>query len=161
MWAIFFSRILPPLLRVFTSLPPTYPSPMAPPLTHVIHSLITIPVTPALRSNWFGKASSPSTSSRSAKSSRANSPVQTPKSRSDSSSRSSSPLPPKDPKPGAIDRALSVLTAGCRPLSRSPSLLLSSSAHDPLLRAYELLDVSMSHYIPGDIDQVDPSIRTI
>jgi hypothetical protein len=114
---------------------------MGPPLTHVVHSLITIPVTPILRPFWFGKVSS-----LSVKSSRANSPVQTPKSRhSDSSSRSNSPLPPKDPKPSAIDRALSVLTAGCRPSSRSSSPLPSTSTtQDALLRAYELVDVSMA-----------------
>lgn len=46
--------LLAPLLRVFHDLPPTSPCPVTSPLTHVIHSLITIPVTPTLRPTWLG-----------------------------------------------------------------------------------------------------------
>ncbi|KAJ7880754.1 guanine nucleotide exchange factor synembryn-domain-containing protein [Mycena olivaceomarginata] len=55
-WSPKLDSILPPLLRVFHALPPTFPAPVAAPLTHVIHSLITIPVSPALRAQWFGSS---------------------------------------------------------------------------------------------------------
>ena len=42
------------LLQTFFSLPPTSPAPISPPLTHLIHSLITIPVSPALQPIWLG-----------------------------------------------------------------------------------------------------------
>lgn len=47
------TRLLAPLLRTFFSLPPTSPSPVAPPLTYVIHCLISIPVSPTLRPVWL------------------------------------------------------------------------------------------------------------
>lgn len=147
--------ILPPLLRVFNTLPPTFPNPLAAPLTHVIHALITIPIQPSSRSVWIG----PAVSSRS--SSSGSSPPTTVKHTiSGSTSRSHSPPTSysKDPKPGAIDRALSVLSAGRRSLSRSPSPLPSHAHTDVVLRAYDLLDVSLSHYIPGTIDPDDPSV---
>ncbi|KAJ6553920.1 guanine nucleotide exchange factor synembryn-domain-containing protein [Mycena vulgaris] len=49
-----FYVILPPLFRVFHALPPTSPAPVAAPLTHVIHSLIAIPVSATLHHDWFG-----------------------------------------------------------------------------------------------------------
>ena len=63
------NSLLPPLLRVFHNLPPTSPCPITAPLAHVIHSLITIPVTPTLRSTWLdlqstsGNSASPRTES--------------------------------------------------------------------------------------------------
>lgn len=83
---------------------------------------------------------------------------------SGSSSRSDSPtlVSHKEPKPGAIDRALSVLAAGRRSLSRSPSPLPSTATpSDTLLRAYDLLEVSLNHYMPGDIDPDEPSVREL
>ncbi|KAJ7677217.1 guanine nucleotide exchange factor [Mycena rosella] len=62
-WSPKLDPILPPLLRLFHALPPTFPAPVAAPLTHVIHSLITIPVNPALRPEWFGSSGSSSPSS--------------------------------------------------------------------------------------------------
>ena len=46
--------ILPPLLRAFQHLPESSPVPLTAPLTNVVHSLMYIPVTPSLRSVWFG-----------------------------------------------------------------------------------------------------------
>lgn len=47
------NSLLPPLLRTFLGLPPTFPSPLSAPLTHVIHSLLTIPFNRQLYSVWF------------------------------------------------------------------------------------------------------------
>lgn len=158
--------ILPYLLRTFTTLPPSFPAPLAAPLTHVIHSLITIPVSPSLRNVWFPPSSTtnnrgspvptskPSSSSdSSSKASRSNS--------SSSSSQAGSPTsgPSKDPKPGAFDRAWSALSAGRRSLSRSSSPHASSAPIDVLLRSYDLLDVSLNHYMPGTVEADDPGVR--
>lgn len=53
-WNSNLDGLLPPLLHVFYSLPPTSPCPLVAPLTHVVHSLITIPVNTTLSSVWFG-----------------------------------------------------------------------------------------------------------
>jgi len=144
-WNHRLDPILAPLLRLFYSLPPTFPGPLAPPLTHVIHSLISIPITPSLRSTWLGL---PPPSPRSSANS---SPVfQLPDANRNGSAKS-----------GPIDKARSVLAAGRRSLSRSPSPLPSASTLDVVLRAHDLLDVSMSHYLPGDVDPDEPSVREI
>jgi hypothetical protein len=130
---------------LFHSLPRTFPAPLASPLTHVVHSLISIPITPSLRSTWLGP-SPPANCSPTLQ-------------QSDTASRNGSP---KDSlKSGPIDKARSVLAAGRRSLSRSPSPLPSVSTLDVLLRAHDLLDISMSHYLPGDVDPDDPSVREI
>ncbi len=55
---------LPPLLRTFRDLPTAPTSPIAAPLTHVIHSLIAIPISASLKSIWLGQpGSTPSRSS--------------------------------------------------------------------------------------------------
>src|SRR5258708_6249217 len=139
--------MLPSLLRTFTQLPPTFPSPIAAPLTHVIHALIVIPVSPGLRQHWFG--SSPSRSGVST----------TPKSTSSSGSRSDSPTNASSavlsPKPSTLDRALSMLA----PHRRSASRIGSPGSHvDIVQRAMDLLDVSFSHFFPGETDADDPSV---
>lgn len=154
----YFVSILPPLLRTFYNLPPTSPTPIAAPLTHVIHSLITIPITPSLKPIWFGQSSG----------SAPNHAGTSPKSRtpqfSDSSpgSRSDSPVPsnssPTSPKPSTLDRALSVLAAGRRSLSRTPSPSAGPSL-DILQRAFDLLDAAFTHYFPGDVDPDDLELR--
>ncbi|KAJ7265997.1 guanine nucleotide exchange factor [Mycena haematopus] len=180
-WSPKLDPILPPLLRVFHALPPTFPAPIAAPLTHVIHSLITIPVSPALRVEWFGSSSGSSSPK----------PVPAPvvippspqRNGSSSSSRTHSPVragTPTSPKVGPLDRALSVLSAGRRSLSRSPSPIppsssppsphISSSSHklpgdrddrDTLLRAHTLLEVAFSHYFPDSTEPDDPSVREL
>lgn len=144
---IFSSSLLPPLLKLFNTLPPSAPAPLLPPITHVIHSLITIPVTPSLRPIWFSGQSKTEPPSRSSKSS---SPTGTP-----GPSTSSSP---KDSKPGAFDRALSRLSAGRRSLSRSSSPQ-PPPVYDNLQHGYDLLDAVLSHYLPGDIDPDEASVR--
>ncbi|PPQ77287.1 hypothetical protein CVT25_010869 [Psilocybe cyanescens] len=154
-WSSKLDGILPPLLRIFNALPPTSPAPITAPLTHVIHSLITIPVNNTLKPIWLG--SSPS----SVRNSTTSSPkIKTP-TLSDSApgSRSDSPTQsPTSPKPSTLDRALSVLTAGRRSLSRTPSPSTSVS-YDVLQRAYDLLEQSFSYYFPDSVDPDDADLR--
>lgn len=149
--------ILPPLLRVFMSLPPSFPAPLASPLAEVIHSLITIPFAPPLRFAWFGNM--PSTTSSPSASGKQSSSSSSTKSQQHGSSESP-PLGPTKEKHGPMDRALSVLTAGRRSLSRSASPTAASN-FDIVLRVHDLLDVSMSHYLPGEVEPDDPSVRDI
>lgn len=149
-WSERLDGILPPLLRAFNTLPPTFPSPIAAPLSHVIHSLITIPIAP-LRAQWLGAPSSPSPK-----------PSRSSTSDSHPSSRPASPAhATPSPKPGAFDRAISALSAGRRSLSSRPSSPRRSPppVHDSLLRAHDLLEVSFSHYLPGAVDPDDASVR--
>jgi len=104
-WNSRLDGLLPPLLRTFFTLPPTLPGPISAPLTHVIHALITIPITPSLRSIWFSTKNS----------------------------------------------------AGRRSLSRSPSP--SPPSVHVIQRALDLLEVSFSHYFPGDIDPDNQEVR--
>ncbi|KZT13202.1 uncharacterized protein LAESUDRAFT_34602 [Laetiporus sulphureus 93-53] len=153
-WSDRLDGFLPPLLRTFLTLPPTFPSPLSAPTTHVIHNLIAIPVTPSLHTKWFPAAASP----RSSKG--RDSPLPSPGSSSGSNSGSPTLGPAKDVKHSAFDRAFSALAAGRRSLSltRSGSPQLSPPA-DVLLRAYDLLDVSLAHYLPGAVDPDDSSVR--
>ncbi|TFK43334.1 guanine nucleotide exchange factor [Crucibulum laeve] len=159
-WSPKLDGLLPPLLRTFTALPPTFPSPISSPLTHVIHALIAVPANPSLRHVWFGipSSSSRSSASNSPKSPASQSPQRVessqPSSRSDSPTYSNSPA---SPKPSTLDRALSVLAAGRRSLSRSPSP--NNIPTNVLQRACDLLDVSFSHYFPGDVDPDHPDVR--
>ncbi|KIJ32304.1 hypothetical protein M422DRAFT_35851 [Sphaerobolus stellatus SS14] len=103
LWSDRLENLLPPLLRLFNELPPTSPCPLAAPLTHVIHSLITIPVS----SRWFSPYSSPTSTPRSFpgdKLHRAVSALTTGR-RSHSSSRSSSPAPPSSVPRDTVQRA--------------------------------------------------------
>lgn len=153
-----FHSLLPPLLRLFTSLPPTLPNPMTAPLTHVIHALIGIPVSPSLKNIWFP----PSTASRSTANSPKSSAPQTPHSEYRPDSRSASPIPQALPsaRPGALDRALSVLAAGRRSLSRSSSPQVVVNL-DVLQRAWDLIEVAFNHFFPDGVDPDDPKIREL
>lgn len=56
---------MPILLHLFNSLPQTTSSPLAPPLTHVIHALLNVPVAP-FAEQWFStSATSTPTSTKS------------------------------------------------------------------------------------------------
>ncbi|KAG7097727.1 hypothetical protein E1B28_005047 [Marasmius oreades] len=58
-WSPKLDGLLPPLLRVYHSLPTTFPSPLSAPLTHVIHSLIYMPVSEkSLIPIWLGSSGS-------------------------------------------------------------------------------------------------------
>lgn len=159
-WSDKLDGIVPPLLRAFNTLPPTFPSPLTAPLTHIIHSLIATPITANLKPFWFPTISPPS-GRRSTVHSNSESPVLANDSRLPSSSGSGeSSSSPKEAKPGALDRALSMLAAGRRSLSSRPSSPSPpNSVADSLQRAYDLLEVSFSHYLPGTIDPDDAEVR--
>ncbi|KAF5322717.1 hypothetical protein D9619_000863 [Psilocybe cf. subviscida] len=155
-WNSKLDPILPPLLRVFRDLPASSPAPIQAPLTHAIHCLITIPISPSTKHIWLGQA--PPSRGR-------NSPVVSPISKSPSessgASRNSSPSrsapSPTSTKASTIDRALSKLAAAGRSLSRTPSPSIVV-ALDILQRSYDLLSSALSHYFPGTIECDDPSI---
>lgn len=154
-WSERLDGILPPLLRLFNSLPPTFPAPLASPMIHVIHALITIPVTPSLRSKWFPPLSNPASPRSSSKPISPVSSPPAPDSPTASGSRSESPNS-KESRQGAFDRAFSRLSVARKSSHRSSSV---QANQDTLLRAYDLLDVTLSHYLPGDIDPDDASVR--
>ncbi|TFY83256.1 hypothetical protein EWM64_g757 [Hericium alpestre] len=159
-WSDRLDGILPPLLRAFNTLPPTFPSPLAPPLTHIIHSLISIPITSNLRPIWLpSPPSSPRSSPRSA--SNTGSPVLSSDNRPLHGDGPSSPEKEKGGGSGAIGRALHALSAGRRSLSSRPTSPSSSAitSYDTLLRAYDLMEVSFSHFFPGNTDVDDKTIR--
>lgn len=130
-----FYSLLPSLLRLFNRLPPTFPSPLSAPLTHVIHSLIMIPVSP-LVSVWFSPATSP-----------VHSPTATPK------------LPTSE----KIHKAFSALTPGRRSLSSSrpssPARSPVQTPQDTVRRAWDLFDIATAHYVPRDPD--DQAVRQL
>jgi len=148
-WSDRLDGILPPLLRTFNALPPSVSSPLAAPMSHVVHSLITIPVTPSLIPKWFPSTGTGSPRSHKSRDSVYNSP--------DSGSPTLGPT--KELKQNAFDRAFSALTVGRRSLSSRSGSPHSSIPIDTLQRAYDLLDVSLSHYLPGTIDPDDASVR--
>ena len=141
------SSILPPLLRTFVLVPLVSPSPVVAPLTHVIHALITIPVNAALKPIWLGQGEASTPKRRTPHES-------APGSRSESPSRSN----PTSPIISTLDRALSVISAGRKSITRT-----SSPGNNPpvdvLQRSYEILDQSFAYYFPGDIEVDDLSVR--
>ncbi|KAG5732249.1 Synembryn-A [Termitomyces sp. T112] len=160
-WSSKLDSLLAPALRVFTSLPPTSPNPIAAPLTHVIHTLITIPISAELRPIWFGTnviashRASVSNSPKNASRSQTPQPVST----SSSSSGNDSPQPtPVSPKPSTFDRALSVLAAGRRSLSRSPPSNTTAPTN-VVQRTYELMDTAFAYFFPDVVDVDDASVR--
>ncbi|KIO27746.1 hypothetical protein M407DRAFT_23051 [Tulasnella calospora MUT 4182] len=65
LWDDRFTPFVPILLHLFNSLPQTTSSPLAPPLTHVIHALLSVPVGP-FAEQWFStSATSTPTSTKS------------------------------------------------------------------------------------------------
>lgn len=180
-------RLLQPLRRMFVRLPAMSPSPLSPPMTHILHALLPVPCNERLQPIWFADSNdSGEAADRTHKgwksigsalwdslpprANHADSPTQ------EGSSQSSSPgASPKgkekdtDTK-GALDRALSMLSPR-RSLSSRSSSPVSSQApkdlcRDPshpevLVRAMDLLDASLAHYLPGDIDPDDASVKQI
>ncbi|KAG1715685.1 hypothetical protein ID866_1489 [Astraeus odoratus] len=154
LWSPRLDGLLPPLLRAFHGLQPSSPHPLVPPMSHIIHSLITIPVNASTRTMWFGPQpsvpQSRSTSSDSASSSSSGSPKP----------EINAPLPTKETKPRAFDRALSALTAGRRSWSRSSiSRSTTPAVPDTAIRACELLDATLTSFFQGDSDPDDINIR--
>ncbi|KAH9007276.1 guanine nucleotide exchange factor synembryn-domain-containing protein [Lactarius hatsudake] len=140
-WSDRLHGILPPLLRTFNSLSAGSPSPLAPPLNHVIHALLAIPYIKSLQAVWLPPTSP--TSGPAGGNLASESPRETSRHH------------------GAFDRAKSMLSAGRRSLSRSSSPAPSPTPpnHDTLLHAYGLLEVSLSHYFPGTVESDDASVR--
>ncbi|KAG6873990.1 hypothetical protein C0995_007946 [Termitomyces sp. Mi166 len=160
-WSSKLDSFLAPALRAFSSLPPTSPSPIAAPLTHVIHTLITIPVSAELRPIWFGTnvIASPRISTSNSPKHVSRSQTPQPATASSSSSGNDSPQPtPVSPKPSTLDRALSVLTVGRRSLSRSPPSNTTTPTN-VVQRTYELIDTAFAHFFPDVIDVDDASVR--
>ncbi|EIW82043.1 hypothetical protein CONPUDRAFT_136611 [Coniophora puteana RWD-64-598 SS2] len=176
-WSSRLDGILAPLLRVFNYLPLATSNPLAPPLTHVLHSLIVIPVSSSLRVTWFGKRSSTSSTSRQSPkpvSSSASSASEQSLANGDDSTKDSpvsgSPTITSSPTSGrehrvrpALDKALSAMvSASRRSFSSRPSSVRSTSrAADTVQRATDLLDVSLAHFISGSTDPDDPSVREL
>jgi len=151
------NSILPSLLRTLNSLPPTFPSPITPPMTQLIHCLIMVPVSAPLHKKWFpGSAPQPSHVSQTSKPSSTTSSSGSKGSPTLSPKLASDPLP-KEAKTGKIDRALSMLSGRSR-LSRSPSPN-PPGPPDSLLHAYNILDVTLSYYLPEALDPDDASVR--
>ena len=146
--------LLPPLLRAFNSLQAGSSSPLAPPLNHVIHALLTIPFTKNLQPIWL-----PTTTPRS----RRGSPTSGPGSPVSPSGSSLASDPPREPSRhhGAFDLAKSMLSAGRRSLSRSssPARPPSPPNYDTLQHAYGLLELALTHYFPGTVEPDDASVR--
>ena len=149
--------ILPSLLQTFNSLPPTFPSPITPPMTQLIHCLIMVPVSAPLHKKWFPRSvPAPSYVSQTSKPSSTTSSPGSKGSPTLSPTLTSDPLP-KEVKTGKIDRALSMLS-GLSRSSRSPSPN-SPNPPDTLLHAYNVLDVTLSYYLPETSDPDDASVR--
>ncbi|KAF5363705.1 hypothetical protein D9756_000565 [Leucocoprinus leucothites] len=157
-WSSKLDGLLPPLLRLFTSLPPTFPNPITAPLTHVIHALIGIPISPSLKNSWFP----PTPANRSATNTPKSSSSQTPQGDNRSDSRSGSPVPqtPSSAKSSTLDRALSVLAASRRSLSRSSSPQVTVNT-DVLQRAWDLFEVSFNHFFADNTEPDDPKVREL
>lgn len=153
-WSDRLQGLLPPLLRTFNSLSAGSPSPLAPPLNHVIHALLVIPYIKSLQAVWLPPTSH---NYRGSPTSGPGSPVST----NGGSLASDSPRETSRHH-GAFDRAKSMLSAGRRSLSRSSSPAPSPAppTHDTLLHAYGLLEVALSHYFPGTVESDDASVRT-
>ena len=64
---------------------------------------------------------------------------------------------PTSLKSSTLDRALSVIAAGRRSLSRSPSP--NASPTNVIRRGLDLLEISFSHYFPGNVDPDEPEVR--
>lgn len=156
-WPRQLEGILPSLLRTFNSLPLASPSPITPPMTQLIHSLIMIPVSAPLHQKWFPQPVLSSTQASHA--SKPSSTTSTPVSKGSPtlSQISASEPSPKEVKTGKIDRALSLLSACSRPSQSPPPN--SSNSQDTLMHAYNILDVTFTHYLPEALDPDDASVR--
>ncbi|THH08026.1 hypothetical protein EW145_g2980 [Phellinidium pouzarii] len=166
-WTRRLDGLLPSLRRVFIGLPPSSPSPLTAPLTHVLHSLLPIPLDETLRPIWFPEfydlASSGSSTPRAKNTLPNTQAAQAPVILKGAASNSGKE---KDGEfRGTLDRALSILTPRLS-LSRSSSpvsLLPSKDVTVPevLQHSLELLDSSLMHYLPGHVDPDDASVRQI
>ncbi|KAJ3937158.1 MAG: guanine nucleotide exchange factor [Lentinula lateritia] len=167
-WSVKLEGLLPPLLRAYHTIPPTFPMPLVAPLTHIIHALILIPVNPSLRPIWFnmippatGRSSTSSRTSSSRKSTNINSASSSPVMGSPTLGPSESPdrRSTTSIKPSTLDRALSVISAGRKSLSRSPSPSPPSTSYDVFQRTHDLLEITFSHHFPDNSDPDSQEVR--
>ncbi|EJD00790.1 uncharacterized protein FOMMEDRAFT_141603 [Fomitiporia mediterranea MF3/22] len=185
-WSRRLDGFLPALRRVFLNLPPMSPSPLTAPVTHVLHALLPIPIDEKLYSVWFPEGNEGS-SGRSTPRSTNSSPTTgeahpriSCSSDSPTSGPSTTTTRSSKEKEGPLDRALSMLTPRLS-LSRSPSPVspvardsISSEQHPStspstagpvtpkfIQRGLDLLDVSLAHYLPGNVDPDDASVKNI
>lgn len=156
-------------------------------MTHLLHALLPIPCIDRLQPVWFadfgdsGEASdkthkgwksigSALWDSLPSRGNRADSPTQ--EYNSQSSSPGASPKGKEKDTDGknALDRALSMLDPRRSLSSRSSSPVsvhtVKDVCKDPsrpevLVRAMDLLDASLAHYLPGNVDSDDTSIKQI
>lgn len=180
-------RLLPPLRRLFVRLPAMAPSPLSPPMTHVLHALLPIPCTERLQSIWLadsndsGEASdrthkgwksigSALWDSLPSRANHADSTTQEPNSQSSSPGASPKGKEKETDGKGALDRALSMLTPRRSLSSRSSSPVSCQAPRDfsryparpeVLARAMDLLDTSLAHYLPGNVDPDDVSVKQL
>jgi hypothetical protein len=142
-------------LRIYQSLPPTFPAPLLPPLTHVIHALITIPITPSLPSIWFSVTRN---APNRASSFHYSQPPTASVSRNPSTASLSRNLS-NPPRSRTLDR---VLAAGRRTLSiysNSPASMLGISYHDFVLRTLDLLEIVFAYHFPSTSNPDSREIR--
>jgi hypothetical protein len=116
-----------------------------------------IPVSPSLKNTWF-----PTPPNRSSANSPKSSAPQTPQGDKRTDSRSGSPVPQtmSTTKSSTLDRALSVLAASRRSLSRSSSPPVTINS-DVLQRAWDLLEISFSHFFADNVEPDDPKVRDL
>ncbi|KIO03052.1 hypothetical protein M404DRAFT_1001674 [Pisolithus tinctorius Marx 270] len=159
-WSPRLDGLIPPLLRAFHRLPAQSPHPLVPPMLHIIHALIIIPVNASNRTLWFG-SQPPSP------------PARVTPTDSATSSLSGSPCPDtntnlpaakekeKEPKTRAIDRAISAFAAGRRSFSWSSSSRSTTpvAVPDTAMRACELLDSTLAAFFQGDHDPDEAVVR--
>ncbi|KAG6824030.1 hypothetical protein H0H92_008229 [Tricholoma furcatifolium] len=69
------------------------------------------------------------------------------------------PPHPASPKPSTLDRALSVLAAGRRSLSRSPPTTNTTTPTNVVQRTYDLVDTALAHFFPDAVDVDEQSVR--
>ncbi|KAI6033834.1 hypothetical protein PISMIDRAFT_23831 [Pisolithus microcarpus 441] len=154
-WSPRLDGLIPPLLRAFHRLPPQSPHPLVPPMLHIIHALIIIPVNASNRALWFG--SQPPTP-----------PARLTPMDSAASSLSGSPCPDtnppakeKEPRARAIDRAISALAAGRRSFSWSSTSRSTTpvAVPDTAVRACEILDATLAAFFQDDHDPDEARVR--
>ncbi|KAG8740642.1 hypothetical protein FRC10_004100 [Ceratobasidium sp. 414] len=175
-WDEVFEPTAAPLIRLFHTLPSTSSAPLAPPLTHVIHALLNVPVAPYAHLLFPESGSgSPTAGHPSASSPRT--------SRSNSAGATQSPRPSfSGEKAGLagsvveagasgsggngspLSRALNLLNRKTSPARSKPSSPIATPSSlpqgDSALRALHLLQSTLALHLPGNSDPDDSSIRT-
>ncbi|EJD54167.1 hypothetical protein AURDEDRAFT_157421 [Auricularia subglabra TFB-10046 SS5] len=138
--------LLAPLLRTFATLPAGAPAPFVPPLTHVVHALIVMPVAPYAQT-WLAPPP-PSPSASPAHAADGTTPP-TIRERVLKYLPGRRPASPKSSKPAT--------PASSRPPSPAAAAAAAVPAADVVKKAYDLLDAATAWYMPDDPD--DAGVR--